>query len=384
MSKWSDRTFLDGLRQAGDPLADAAVARLRDEGGARAVGAAFRHLQGNATPLPADAPDALHAFMRDTGGLPPWVQPSRLQAGSDAFLKNALPSVIVLLASSLPRGYAAPCLTQILSISRNLERHPYERLMGVVQLLVNVSDHRAFLDGGNAIVTAKKLRLLHAGIRVIADEYRPDYRAQYGVPVNHEDMLATIMAFSYLLVAGIRRLGLPLADQEAEDLYYLWRVFAVLMGIHPPGAPHDDSLVPATVAEAGEFYAAYVARNNTGPEENAYGVTLTEDNLAMMEQLLPPITRLCGLGFAPHLCMTELMSAEELARVGFSPMPGHRLLRRVLTLVLRAGQWTGHHDAFSAHLAHLVLQGMVEVDRRGEVAFSVPFDRLDLQGPAFR
>ena len=383
MSKWSDTAFLDALRQAGDPLADAAVARLHDEGGAKAVGRAFRHLQGNATPLPADAPEALHAFMRDTGGLPPWVQPSRLEAGGAAFLKNALPSVVVLLASSLPRGYAAPCLTEILSISRNLERHPYERLMGVVQLLVDVSDHRAFLDGGRAIVTAKKLRLLHAGIRVIADQWRPGFRASYGVPVNHEDMLATIMAFSYLLVTGIRRLGLPLSDQEAEDHYYLWRVFAVLMGIHPPGAPHDDSLVPATLTEAAEFYAAYVARNNTGPECNPYGVTLTEDNLAMMEGLLPTVTRLCGLGVVPQLCMTELMSPDELARVGFAPMPGHRVLRRVLTFVLEAGQWTGHHDSMAAHLAELLLQGMVDVARRGEVEFSVPLDRLDLQGSAF-
>ena len=91
------------------------------------------------------------------------------------------------------------------------------------------------------MVTAQKLRLLHAGIRRLATKYRPAYQARFGVPVNHEDMLATIMAFSYLLVIGIERLGLPLSRTEAEDLYYLWRVFAVLMGIHPADASHDDA-----------------------------------------------------------------------------------------------------------------------------------------------
>jgi hypothetical protein len=158
--------------------------------------------------------------------------------------------VLVLLASSLPRGYAAPCLCEILSISRDLERHPYGRLMGVVQLLINISDADAFDGTGRAVVTARKLRLLHAGVRSIAERYRPGYQARYGVPVNHEDMLATIMGFSLLLIDGIRRLRLPLADEEAEDLYYLWRTFAVLMGIHPEGRPQDDSLVPATLADA--------------------------------------------------------------------------------------------------------------------------------------
>jgi len=144
VSKWSDDVFLDGLRQSGDPLADAAVARLEDEGGAKAVGMAFRHLQGNDSPLPPDAPAALHDFIAASGGLPDGVRPDRLEAGAAAFLDNALPSVVVLLAASLPRGYAAPCLTHILSISRDLERHPYERLMGVVQLLVNISANDAF------------------------------------------------------------------------------------------------------------------------------------------------------------------------------------------------------------------------------------------------
>lgn len=340
-------------------------------------------LQANDTPLPEDAPLPLKAFMAEAAGLPPDVDLARLRRGGQAFLGYALPSVVVLLASSLPRGYAAPCLVEILSISRDLERHPFDRLMGVVQLLINISDGDAFGHGGRAIVTARKLRLLHAGIRAITARHRPRYVEQFGRPVNHEDMLATIMAFSFLLVDGIRRLGLPLSDTDADDLYYVWRVFAVLMGIHPDGRPHDDSLVPASLAEAGEFYRAYVRRNNTSADRNPYGVLLTADNLAMMEQLLPWWLRAVGMGYAPRLCMTELMTSEELARVGCLPVRGHHLLKAGLSAILRIGQWGGTHAPFAGRLAHLLLQGMVAVDRRGQVSFSIPFSRLDLHGPAF-
>ena len=381
--KWSDDVFLDSLRRVGDPPADEAVRGLMKDADGRAIGAIFALLKANDTPLPADAPPPLVEFMAASAGLPPGLEMPRLKSGGQAFLKNALPAVVVLLASSLPRGYAAPCLCEILSISGDLEHHPFRRLMGVVQLLVNVSDADAFQPHGRAIVTARKLRLLHAGIRAIAARRRPDYERAFGVPVNHEDRLATIMAFSYLVVEGLHALRLDLAAQEAEDFYYLWRTFALLMGIHPEGRPHDESWVPATLGDAAEFYRSYVRRNNTMPDRNPYGVTLTRHNLAMMESMLPRFPRLPGLGYAPRIFMTELLKPEELARVGFAPLPGHGPLKACLAFALRMGRLFGEREPFAARLARLLLQGMVDVDRHGRVSFSVPFTRLDLHGSAF-
>ena len=383
MSRWADDAFLDTLRRTGDPHADAAVAALIADGGIARIGATFRLLGANDTPLPADAPAPLKAFVDAAPGLPADADLARLRRGGQAFYRNAVPSVLVLLASSLPRGYAAPCLCEILSLSRDLERHPYGRLMGVVQLLINISDTEAFGPSGRAIVTARKLRLLHAGVRTIAARHRPQYQERFGVPVNHEDMLATIMGFSLLLIDGIRRLGLPLAAEEAEDLYYLWRTFAVLMGIHPDGRPHDDSFVPATLAEAGVFYAAYVRRNDTSAERNPYGIVLTGDNLAMMTGLIPWPLRLLGLGFAPRIAMTELLTPEELARVGLTRLTGHSAIKAVLGLFLRAGQDAGERSPLAVRLSRLLLQGMVDVDRRGEVPFSIPVTQADLRSAAF-
>ena len=381
--QWSDDTFLDTLRRSGDPAADAAVAALIADGGLAAAGAAFKLLRANDTPLPPDAPQPLKDFMASSAGLPPHLDLARLSNGGRAFLRNALPSVVVLLASSLPRGYGAPCLCEILGISRDLERHPFGRLMGVVQLLINITETGAFQPNGRAIVTAQKLRLLHAGIRAIAERYRPKYTERFGVPVNHEDMLATIMGFSWLLIDGVRRLDLPLGDQEAEDLYYLWRVFALLMGIHPPGKPHDDSLIPATIAEAGTFYASYVRRNDTTAERNPYGVVLTQANLTMMTAMIWWPLRVIGVGWAPRIAMTELLAPEELARVGVSPLVGHTLIKAVLATILRFGRDVGVHTSFAARLSRLLLQGMVDLDRRGEVPFSIPMSQEDLRSAAF-
>jgi hypothetical protein len=63
------------------------------------------------------------------------------------------------------------------------------------------------------------------------------------------------------------------------------------------------------------------------------------------------------------------------------PLPGHTLLKGVLTVVF----WltTRRHELFVTRLARAVLQGMVDVDRSGQVEFSIPFTRLDARGSAF-
>jgi hypothetical protein len=377
-SKWSDDRFLDGLRQQGDPQADLAVRRLMEEREVRAVNEIFKTLRADDTPIPDDAPAPFREFSEATRGLPSWADRGRLARGGDVFLKHAFSSAVVMLASSLPRGYAAPCLCHVLSISRDLATHPYQRLMGVIQLLVNVSSKGAFEPDGRAVITAQKLRLLHAGVRTLVPRFRPGYEEKFGVPVNHEDMLATIMGFSYLVIEGIRRLGLSLSDAEAEDLYYLWRIYAALMGIHPEGKPDDDSYIPASVEEAGQFYAAFVRRQDTGPAENPYGLVLTQDNLAMMRDLIPRPFRF-ALGLAPRLAMSEVMTPAEMARVGVRPVAGHGLLRAVFGLILRVSQGFLDVVPFSTRLATLIFQGMIDTSREGVVEFCIPVNLTTLR-----
>ena len=372
--KWSDDGFLDSLRRQGDPLADEAVLRLMAHREVRAVNEIFKTLRADDDPIPADAPEPFREFVEATRELPPGADLGRLARGGHVFLKHASSAAVAMLASSLPRGYAAPCLCEILSISRDLQKHPYQRLMGVVQLLVNVSNPGAFEADGKAVVTAQKLRLLHAGVRTLVPRFRPGYEERHGVPVNHEDMLATIMGFSYLVIEGIRRLGLPLSEAEAEDYYYLWYVYAQMMGI-------PEEYVPATVAEAGEFYGSYVRRHDSGPAENPYGMVLTQDNLDMMKSLVPRLLRFFGFGIAPAIAMAELMTPQELARVGMRPLAGHRVIRAVFHLALRLVQGA-EALPFSSRLAAVIFQDMIDTSRGGEVTFCIPTTMIALRGRA--
>ena len=375
-ARWSDSAFLDRLRADGDAAADATLRELLEEGGEAEVDAVsqiFRLMSANHQPLPADAPAPFVAFVNGTCEPPSWMDPARIERGEAVYLRHAFTISLVLLAKSLPEGYSAPTLTHILQISGNLEHHPYSRLMGVLQMIVNVCNH-GFQGGCRAIVTAQKLRLLHAGVRHVADKVVPGYRERFGFPVNHEDMLATIMGFSWLVIEGLQRLKVDLTDEEAEDLYYLWRVFAQQMGIHPAGAPDDPTYVPESLAAAKTFYKLYGERHFTGPEENPEGVILTRHNLTMMQELIPRPLRWLGLGALPAIYMEALMTPEARARVGVPPVRHHHLMKAIFLWLPRVFQ--SLEDKVSPHAAEhfgaVVFQRMIDRNRGGEVTFLIP------------
>lgn len=373
-SRWSDDSFLDSLRGQTDPLADDTVAALERDHGIDAVNRIFATLNADDRAIPDDAPAPFRAFVAATQSPLPKLDPDRLDRGGAVFLKHGFSSAVVLLLASLPAGYSAPCLSRILTVSGDLGAHPYKRLMGVLQLLVDISQARAFRPDGAATVAAQKMRLLHAGIRRVVPRYRPDYVERYGPIVNHEDMLATIMGFSWLVIDGLRTLGAGLRPQEEEDFGYLWQTFARMMGIHPAGSPSDPSLVPSTIADAAAFYAAYSRRHYAAAAANPDGVTLSRINLAMVKSLVPWWARLLGLGLLPRLVMTELLGDEGMARVGIAPVGGHGFLEGAFSFLLRMLQDIS--DDCPSHLGErlgrLVFQDMIDMSRQGEVTFLVP------------
>lgn len=383
-TRWSDDAFLDGLRRQVDTQADDCVTRLFAAGGATGSRELFAHLTSNEDRLPETAPAALREFFAATRALPAGTDLARLDRGERVWMKQAFPAALVLLAKSLPEGYSAPSFGEILHVSRDLERHPYRRLLGVLQMVVNISSPGGFAEGGGkAVATAQKMRLLHAAIRVhIVPKYLPGFDAvKYGPPINMEDMLATVMGFSYLVLDGLRRLGAALAPSEEEDLLYVWRIFAQLAGIHPAGRPDSAELLPQSVAEAAEFYAAFKRRHYVDAAANPKGVVLAHDNLRMLEGLMPRWWRLVGLGVVPRIYMQELIGPEGCARVGIAPVLGHRLLKGVLLRLVRLSHRvidvlpTRLDDSVGQHL----FQGMINRTWDGQVTFLIPETLADVR-----
>ncbi len=383
-SKWSD-AFLDQLKEQGDRLADTFLERMINDREVKHAGELFKHLNTNDRKPVHERYPAFTDFYYQTNRLPEGVDLQRIERGENVFIFNALPAALVLLAKSLPEGYAAPNFTTILGLSKNLELHPYHRLLKVMQMLLNVGASRGFQPNGRAVISAQKLRLLHAGIRQIADRRLPDFRAKYGVPVNLEDMLATLMGFSLLVVDGLRRLHCSISDNDAEDYFYVWKIYALLMGIHPPDNPHSFEYLPENLDDARLFYERYTERHYTGAEQNPEGPRLEAANLTMMKAFIPAWLRWMGLGYAPLIYTQHLIGPVACRRVGIKPLKGFYLYKALLFgiphvflhiygLFYRKRRHPGKHH----FLAQLFFQTLINDEFGHVVTFEIPVTVKDM------
>ncbi len=386
--RWADDAFLDELRAHTDAAADACVAALDVH---KDYADLFKQAVANDSVLPADAPPALREFFATTDNqlwletdrdrFPDGLDHERLKRGERVYLDHAFFASVVLLAKSLPEGYAAPCLSSLLNLSGNLRTEPYRRLLGVLQLVVDVSSVDGFDKSGRALAAARQARLMHAGIRRFAPRMLPNYVTMYrGAPVNFEDMLGTIMGLSLLVIDGLPRLGNALSDQDAGDYYYLWRAFAVAMGIHPPGEEGSAAWVPATIEEARIFYQSYERRHyEHDPAKNPDGVALAQENLAMLQHLLPGPLRLPGLRLIPDFFMTQLIGDEGCRRVGLTPhhVPYglHGVAVGIVSGLVGLGRWFDRHDpggTLHPTISTMLLQDMIKREYGGIVTFEIP------------
>ncbi|MGA3246538.1 MAG: oxygenase MpaB family protein [Bacteroidota bacterium] len=373
-TRWTD-AFLDTLRTQGDSLADEHLQKLVADNEIANIRKVFAEMDSNNEIPPASTFPELSQFFAETNALPPHLDTKRINRGEMVFQKNAFTGALVLLTKSLPEGYAAPNLSIILNLSGNLRTHPYKRLLSTLQTVVNVSTFHGFQPGGRAVITAQKLRLLHSGIRHVTRRYRPAFESQYGIPVNQEDMLGTVMGFSYLVIEGMRTLDVGLTHDEEEDFFYIWRMFALMMGIHPPGKPDSFEYIPDNVDDARAFYEAYRRRHYVAADKNPDGVALGAANLRMLVDFVPWIFRLLGFGRLPHAYMQKLMGTEQCARIGIQRRHFDALISWVLLRLQRL--WkpferirTNRHERFGG----MIFQDLIDRAYGGEVTFTVPMD----------
>ncbi len=387
VERWRSPAFLQALADAGDSVADAFAARLLP-GQLEAVNRALSEGGGRAAASAAGVPE-LDAFLALTGKLPGWVDRDRLARGQQVFFTHAFAIGTVLFLKVLPTGYCAPALTRALTVSGDSQARPVRRSLLVLQMLLELCADGAFSGPcASAVFEAQKLRLLHAGVRPIVLNNVPGYVARFGKPVNQEQMLATIVGFSYETVQGLRQLRIGLSAQQEQDFLYLWRVFALVMGIHPEGEPDSTAHVPVTFEEIEAFQAAFRQRHFKPAAENLEGAHLARALLRDIGERLHDELPL-PVPFAHHVprwLAQYFLSADDLARLrmqraGRASLPIYGILGTFF--VWRT--WWQLLDALPLGL-HLhrwllgrLLAGIVEVEFGQPPKILVPADKQALK-----
>ena len=166
--------------------------------------------------------------------IPDWVDVDQLKRGQEVHLAY-LPAIsLSLYYRSLIPGFSIPKIAAVIQSTAYLAPpsrpdQALQRLLDTGEFLVACTGLGidALLPGGTGWRTCLHVRILHAKVRyaILKKKGTKKWNIQeFGVPINQEDMAATLLAFSANVLAGIDLIaGGAISEQEQLDYLAMWR-----------------------------------------------------------------------------------------------------------------------------------------------------------------
>lgn len=261
---WTNET-LQPLRNLGDPLADAVIAEVFQDGHVQAMNTLMSGFVANEHPVPDNLPAPIRNYLLQSMELPPWADPALIAAGEDLFWRFGPRIILVLTCYALPFCYLGRNGVPVLAMTNRLSSNPRRRIVETAQMVVDcMSAGGLSTPGGRGRLTIQKVRLMHATIRRLAVA-SPTWKSEYGLPVNQEDLAGTLMSFSHITLDGLSKLGVELTDQDRQAYIHCWNVIGHQLGLR-------DDLLPAAPAQA-KALADAIAAHQFGPTQDGQDLT---------------------------------------------------------------------------------------------------------------
>lgn len=368
-SRWSDAE-LDAMRQTQDPPADGVVAELFAAGQVDSVNRLMTTLVDNDGLVPDALPPLVRDYLARSEQLPEWTDPKKIETGERLFWRCGPAIVAILHCYSLPFCYAGRKGVQVLALTSRLYSNPTRRIIETAQMIVDVMRPGGLGSLGSGIRTAQKVRLMHAGVRLLIAKHA-EWDPAFDRPINQEDMAGTLLAFSYITLDGLRQFGYVLTDEEADAYLHSWNVVGHILGIRP-------EMTAATYADA-EALATHIAARQFAPCPE--GQFMTAALVQMMQHIIPG-NLFDGL---PPLLMRHLLGDRTADVLGvangklsqFLTAPVRLLERARSDLFHQSNELAALHELF----ARALIQGILLVERGGKrIPFTIPTELLQAWG----
>jgi squalene cyclase len=360
--RWNE-AYLEAMLAHGDPPADAVIDEIYASADRAGVEALVARIMRSDAPLPPGLPPETARFFTDTASLPAWADPLRLSLAAELFARTGWGVATILFTSSLPQLYAFPLGARVLVMSDGIPNHAWRRIVETAQFVFDVTASGGFAEGGRALPTVQKVRLMHAGIRhlVLA---RTRWEDAWGVPINQQHLAGTLMTFSSVVVDGLRGMGIAVDDAEADAWLHLWKVVGALLGLRP-------ELLPRDLADERALFAVLRDRSwGASPE----GAELAQATVKLMQQLFGGEGRLARL---PAALVRHLAGDRCADLLGLPPEDRREsALADAVTWLDEAVAPAAHGDPFivlAQKAAMVVMRALAAHARQGkQVSFRIP------------
>jgi hypothetical protein len=269
-----DNAFLDKKRLEGDFEADKLVKSLFERGDEKQLYQSFRLPDSDLSSLGPE----LQAFYSGIRQGSKNFDLDRVKAGQLFYRSYAMEIMMLLGAMSLPYCYAAVPGNKPLYLTEKIRKRTGKRLFDTAEYVISIMEPGCLDENGHGYALTNKTRLIHALVRhkLKAEKI---WEGEWGEPINQEDMAGTNLAFSFIILEGLKRQRFPMDEEEMNNFLYTWRYIGFLLHI-------DEALLPETYRQAEELKEVIKKRNF---RESPEGKLLMKDLLAHYRISFPHI-----------------------------------------------------------------------------------------------
>jgi hypothetical protein len=227
-----DFSELEYFRQRGDAPADELMRLLYERYQSKLGGILMPFLHDFVKTNLSNLDPEIQDFFKTYAVLPSFYNPKFTIRATDFYLTHQQTIGVVLGCYSLPYCYLGADGAKVLGFSGRIKSDTYNRLKETGQFLRRTMNYDHW-ESGEVLNMLVKIRLLHAFWRIMILK-SGKWDLKWGVPVNQEDMAGTNLAFSLIVLRGLRKLGFDI-DKAYEDAYLIhWAVVGTVMGIEDP------------------------------------------------------------------------------------------------------------------------------------------------------
>ncbi|KAF8939745.1 hypothetical protein EDD21DRAFT_334158 [Dissophora ornata] len=323
---------LEPLRKVGDVLADNALEVLKVKPGQDGFKALLEYTSRPENEQESPAPQLLMDQMMT---VPEWVDWEQVRRGQEVYWRYHLFIINALLHFSLAGGFAIPKIAKVLNSTGFLNgKKTKQRVMETAQFILDVTHSLEYLQPGTGVAWESiiRVRLLHANVRTrlsrLSRAHSKYYNVEeHGVPINQEDLLATLFSFSNTMWRVMeKRMDVHMAPQEREDYLHLWRYVGYMMGVDDVlGVTHSPELADACL----ESIVLHLADPDS---ESGRSCASLLQNIAPQPIIPTKIITAIGLPdpYKIHLALAEHLLGKELWKDNGLPTmsPGYHLITK--------------------------------------------------------
>ena len=258
--------------------------------------------------LPHQIPE-LTEFFNLVEQKPDWYDQQKIDDSLQFTYKLGTNNSFILRDLSLMTGYLYPGFNQPLILTGALSQQASKRLAETSKWWMDITEPHAFERFNAGFTSTIYVRFIHSLVRFQLNKSEKWDAETWGIPINQYDQAMTNIAFSGVVLIGIRALGIFPNKQEIDSFLHFWKYTGWLMGI-------DEKWLIDKESESWKLlYWLRFTHPDADESSISLGSSLSKEPFERRYRYLRPLQQ--KLAYKQHLELTQFfIGRKQMKKLG--------------------------------------------------------------------